>query len=370
MSKKRVCWLTSTAFLDTDIYILPLLADVYDISWKIILRSSSKQEYAEEIEALKQKMDIEIVKIGAKYSSLESYKTLKRMFKTVKKQSFDLIYTAMGDFPYFVPLLHSAADTDKTVVAIHNVHVPKGGVNYRLIKKYNRYTISRFKHFHTFSESQYKALREVSGGKDVLYAPFILKSYGVSDKPRLDSRVTFMNFGNIRPYKRLDVLINAAEKAAELTDVPFRVIIAGDCSDWERYQALIRHPEIFDIRIGRVDNADIPALFNESDYFVAPYQDIAQSGSAIVAINYEKPIIASDLEAFREYITEGETGYLIKPADVESLTKAMLTAVNTYNREYRGMTQNLERLKREKFSDAATARRYREFFDKLIDAKR
>ena len=84
MSKKRVCWLTSTAFLDTDIYILPLLADVYDISWKIILRSSSKQEYAEEIEALKQKMDIEIVKIGAKYSSLESYKSLKRMFKKQK----------------------------------------------------------------------------------------------------------------------------------------------------------------------------------------------------------------------------------------------------------------------------------------------
>ena len=52
------------------------------------------------------------------------------------------------------------------------------------------------------------------------------------------------------------------------------------------------------------------------------------------------------------------------------MTKAMLTAVNTYNSEYRGMTQNLERLKREKFSDAATARRYREFFDKLIDAKR
>lgn len=366
MSKKRVCWITSTAFLDTDIYILPLLTDKFDISWKIVKRSSTKLEYADKIEELKNKADVEVVTIGAKYSSPESFSALRKMFKAVKKQKFDLVYTAMGDFPYFVPLLHSAVNTDKAIVAIHNVHVPQGGVNYRLIKKYNRYTISRFKHFHAFSESQYKALKEVSNGKDALYAPFILKSYGTTDKKRTDSRITFMNFGNIRPYKRLDVLIEAAERVQQQTDVPFRVIIAGDCPDWNKYGALIKHPEIFDIRIGRVENDDIPALFNESDYFVAPYQDIAQSGSAIVAINYDKPIIASDLEAFREYIKDGKTGYLIKPAAVSSLEQAMLTAISSYPDGYGETVARLQQMKQDKFCDEAIAQRYSDYFDKII----
>ena len=122
---------------------------------------------------------------------------------------------------------------------------------------------------------------------------------------------------------------------------------------------------MFDLRIGRVENDDIPNLFGESHYFVTPYQDIAQSGSVIVAINYECPVIASNLEAFREYVTDGETGYLIKPADVEALTAVMIDILVSNNANYKNMRNRIKKIKDADFNSQAIIDKYIAFFDKL-----
>ena len=122
---------------------------------------------------------------------------------------------------------------------------------------------------------------------------------------------------------------------------------------------------MFDLRIGRVENDDIPNLFGESHYFVTPYQDIAQSGSVIVAINYECPVIASNLEAFREYVTDGETGYLIKPADVEALTAVMIDILVSNNANYKNMRNRIKKIKDTDFNSQAIIDKYIAFFDKL-----
>ena len=122
---------------------------------------------------------------------------------------------------------------------------------------------------------------------------------------------------------------------------------------------------MFDLRIGRVENDDIPNLFGESHYFVTPYQDIAQSGSVIVAINYECPVIASNLGAFREYVTDGETGYLIKPADVEALTAVMIDILVSNNANYKNMRNRIKKIKDTDFNSQAIIDKYIAFFDKL-----
>ena len=195
-------------------------------------------------------------------------------------------------------------------------------------------------------------------------APFLLKDYGNSTNKKSEV-ITFLSFGNIRDYKRIDVLINAAQNAFDKTKILFKVIIAGKCDNWARYQAIIRYPQLFDLRIGRVENDDIPNLFGESHYFVTPYQDIAQSGSVIVAINYECPVIASNLEAFREYVTDGETGYLIKPADVEALTAVMIDILVSNNANYKNMRNRIKKIKDADFNSQAIIDKYIAFFDKL-----
>ena len=195
-------------------------------------------------------------------------------------------------------------------------------------------------------------------------APFLLKDYGnpTNNKSKV---ITFLSFGNIRDYKRIDVLINAAQNAYDKTKKLFKVIIAGNCDNWVKYQSLIRYPQLFDLRIGRVENDDIPNLFGESHYFVTPYQDIAQSGSVIVGINYECPIIASDLEAFREYVKDGETGWLIRPADVDDLTTVMVDILDTDNADYEKMRNRVRKIKVTEFNTQVIIHKYIAFFDSL-----
>ena len=119
------------------------------------------------------------------------------------------------------------------------------------------------------------------------------------------------------------------------------------------------------MRIKRIENEEIPNLFNESDFFVAPYQDIAQSGSSIIAINYSKPTIASRLPAFEEYIIDKETGYLIKPADVDSLSAIIKEIIDSNLDNYDNMVRKLERNREITFSTKAIVEKYRRYIDEL-----
>ena len=368
MKKTNLIWITFNAFIDTDIYVVKELAKYYSIEWYIIRSENDKFEYLESINELKKESDMKIVLdvCGRRLRSFSCLFYYNKLFSKLKNKKDSIIITSMAGAPFYIPVLASKSDLKKVVVAIHNVHVPKGGSNYLFFKLYNRYTIRKFKNFITYSKSQYDDLCKLTNAKkNILYAPFILKDFGQATRKRKYKEITFLNFGNIREYKRIDVLIEAAQKVYELTKVKFKVIIAGKCDDWEKYQKLIKYDFLFDLRIERVENKEIPNLFNEADFFVAPYQDIAQSGSSIIAINYGKPTIASKLPAFEEYIIDNETGYLIEPANVESLTFVMKKIIDSNLDGYKEMVKKLEKNRDLIFSTKSIVDKYRRYIDEL-----
>ncbi len=368
MKKKKVAWITFNAFLDTDLYIVRELTKFYEINWYIVRSKNDKFEYLDTLENMRDKHDLKInmCVCGRRLRKPECILFYKKMLFEIKKQKNDLLFTSMAGAPYFVPTLLLITKSEKTIMAIHNVHVPKGGSAYTFFKFYTWLTICHFKYFQTFSKSQLKDLKNIAVGKDIMYAPFILKDYGEPSRERTSKLITFLNFGNIREYKRIDVLIEAAQKAYEETGKSFKVIIAGKCDHWDEYKKIIKYDFLFDIRIGRVENDEVANLFNECDYFVAPYQDIAQSGSSVIAINYDKPLIASELPAFKEYINDKENGYLIRPANVKDLTDVMIEILINNNQGYSQMVDKLKDSKNQCFSTDAIIAKYREFFDYVI----
>ena len=361
---KKIAWITPSAYMDTDYYIVPLLCEYYHIDWFILYKD--KIPYEKELSKLNgtANLSINLYKQAFRQRSLKTAFSDIKLFLHIKKEKYDITYAGMFGFPFFHVLSALILNRNKFVIAAHNVNTPKGAVDYFFAKAYASYVLSVFKNFQTFSESQRKLLLRMHPHKKVLMAPFLLKDYGnpTNNKSKV---ITFLSFGNIRDYKRIDVLINAAQNAYDKTKKQFKVIIAGNCDNWVKYQSLIRYPQLFDLRIGRVENDDIPNLFGESHYFVTPYQDIAQSGSVIVAINYECPVIASNLEAFREYVTDGETGYLIKPADVEALTAVMIDILVSNNANYKNMRNRIKKIKDTDFNSQAIIDKYIAFFDKL-----
>ena len=366
---KKIAWITFNAFIDTDIYVIRELSNYYQIFWYIIKSGNDKFEYVKEIDELSGQTNIIVQKLqcGRRLRNLECISFYKKLLKEVDNILPDVIYTTMAGAPWYIPVLYCYGEKKKTIIAIHNVHVPKGGGAYAFFKRYNSFTIKKFINFQTFSRDQYELLKQISKEKNIFYAPFILKDYGKSEKTRNDQRITFMNFGNIRPYKRIDVLIEAAQSAFEKTNREFRVIIAGKCDEWEQYQKLIKYPQLFDFRIRRLKNSEIPDLFIETDYFVAPYQDIAQSGSSVVAVNYGIPIIASSLPAFMEYIEDEKNGYLMKPADKDDLEQIIVKILNNHQSNYSKLKENLIEKREKCFSAELICSKYREFFDGIIE---
>ncbi len=363
---KRIAWITPSYFVETDIYIIPLLLKNFHIDWYIFVTNNETLQYQELIEQLKrcENLTISIEYINGRQRSISTLNRLHRLLKDIKSTQPDIVYTAMSGYPYFTPLVYLILGKQKTVIAAHNVTTPQGVKNYRLAQLYAHFTLSAFKNFHTFSQNQYKILNEKYKRKNVFHAPFILKDYGKSHA-QPGKLITFLSFGYIRNYKRIDVLIQAAESVHAELNIPFKVKIAGKCDDWSKYQSLIRTPELFDLQIRSIANEEIPQLFGESHYFVTPYQDIAQSGSLIVGINYEKPIISSDLDSFREYIHDGENGFLMQPASVEDLARIMKHLIINHDNIYNDLKDGMSKTKAE-FDADNTANKYTQFFNQYV----
>lgn len=365
---KQIVWVTPDYFVETDIYVVPELAKYFNINWIIESNQNEKKTpFYDEIISLEKNENLQIEFYHRPLGHVLSPSYWKHYWCLISKMKSykpNLFYSAVLGIPY-IPFCILRIPKRKIVFAAHNVNTPKGVKHYTLTKLYMGLAWHWFKNFQNFSKSQYELLRTKYKGKNNFYAPFILKNYG---EPSISPNdiITFLSFGRIRGYKNIDVLIEAAQRAKEKCQIPFKVIIAGECDNWSDYQKKIRYPEIFDLRISEVENADIPNLFGESHYTVLPYQDIAQSGALFVCINYSKPPLLSKLPAFSEYITDGIDGLFIRPANVEDLTEQMLKVLNNHNALYPQLVENLNKMKSRNFSKDIIVGKYKEYFNSIM----
>ncbi|WP_320040577.1 glycosyltransferase [uncultured Desulfobacter sp.] len=365
--KPKIIWITAEAFIDVDLPIIPILSKFYKINWFICINKNSVIDNKNIISSAVNNTDVDVHYVVFRYrmrnplSLLQYLKLTLRIHKTMPQ----IFYIDNLGAPYFLPLLRFVIDKNKIIIAVHNVSTPKGAINERFMEKYTKLILKLFKNFHVFSKNQKLVLQSKTKNKNILYAPLALKDYGKSINTADKKLITFLNFGFIREYKRIDVLIEAAQIAYEKTQKPFKVKIAGSCGNWEKYRKLIKYKFLFDTRIEPIPNEDVADLFSASHYFVLPYQDIAQSGAITVAFNYNLPVVASNLPSFKDVIVDGQTGYLFEPASKESLAVLMINIINNHKQNYYKLKEAQQFYINKNFSTHSIANKYREFFESL-----
>jgi glycosyltransferase involved in cell wall biosynthesis len=134
-------------------------------------------------------------------------------------------------------------------------------------------------------------------------------------------RLELLFFGYIRPYKGLDVLLDALE---QLRDPDVYLTIAGELWGKARrrlVQAAV-NPRI-DAHLGYVNDAEAAELFERADYVVLPYRSATGSAVAALALNYRKPMIASRIGGLPDVVIDGYTGILVPPSDATALANAI-----------------------------------------------
>lgn len=364
MEKIRICWITTSFLLDVDIPIVPALQKDYDIDWIILSTNQNKESDIALIErtgCTKYKI---VVDRGL-FIHPKKIMFYKRLLTEIKQKNYDLYYFDFMGMPYFLPMLKMMLPMEKCILAAHNVKTPKGARYYWMAKPYMDYAVRIFKNFQVFSQNQLELLSSIKKNANILYAPLCLKDYGKPTIDKPEGPITFLFFGNIVAYKRVDILLKAVTilNAKGISD--FKVKICGYCrpEQWKEYEALIKDHDIVETDIRRIPNEDIPNLFQSSHYFVMPYQDIAQSGAMTVALCYNLPIIASNLDTFKEYMNDGEDGYFFNQGDAKALAERMEYVLTNHNSIYSTLQSKQSLLVKDKLSNETILNKYKTYIN-------
>ena len=141
----------------------------------------------------------------------------------------------------------------------------------------------------------------------------------------LTGKKVLLFFGFVREYKGLKYLLDAmvllkpAEDyhlliAGEFYDDPSRYREGLDCSTNKKQLTLVDR---------YIPNEEIPLYFCAADLVVTPYLSGTQSGVIQIAYAFSKPVVATTVGGIPESVLDGQTGYLVPPADARAIAGAV-----------------------------------------------
>lgn len=155
------------------------------------------------------------------------------------------------------------------------------------------------------------------------------------------NKTVFLFFGQIKKVKGVDILLKSIALLKNRYPNLY-VVIAGSVwkTDFAEYQKIIEENQLnkcLKTEIRYIPDEDVKYFYSSCDVCVLPYTDVYQSGVIQLAYGYGKPVIATSLSAFTQFVKEGKTGFLAEPGNPDSLAAAMERALNTENEKLAGM---------------------------------
>lgn len=139
----------------------------------------------------------------------------------------------------------------------------------------------------------------------------------------------FLFFGFVRPYKGLDVLLNAwGGVVGRVPDA--RLVVAGEFyagEDEIRARATTYGGSVrFDATY--IPDDQVGLYFGASSAVVQPYVSATQSGVAQIAFHYGRPVITTDVGGLAETVPDGVAGLVVPPRDPDALADALVRFVD------------------------------------------
>jgi glycosyltransferase involved in cell wall biosynthesis len=207
----------------------------------------------------------------------------------------------------------------KVIYLCHNVYDhDASALKKALTKRLIRYAGGYLVH----SREQEVLLREITPD-----APILVRQHPVYDifpkpttKRDTSAKLKLLFIGLIRPYKGLDVLLEAIEKtpASDRKNMEFSVV--GEY--WGDKEELAERLDDLEIKheLRFVSDQEMVDYIARSDAVVLPYK--SATGSGIIPVSYYcgKPVVATNVGGLAEVVKDGKTGWLTKPGDAADLS--------------------------------------------------
>ncbi|MFT5086124.1 MAG: D-inositol-3-phosphate glycosyltransferase [Candidatus Latescibacterota bacterium] len=140
-------------------------------------------------------------------------------------------------------------------------------------------------------------------------------------------------FGSVRPYKGLDLLVEAMPAVASACPRAL-LVVAGhvEVGNQAEYEAQIAGldlgPEQVLQRYGYLSNEDMIRYVCAADLVVLPYREIYQSGVIFLAYSFGRAVLATRVGSFPETVEEGRSGWLVDSEDIPELSRTLVLALS------------------------------------------
>jgi glycosyltransferase involved in cell wall biosynthesis len=226
----------------------------------------------------------------------------------------------------------------RVVITPHNVEPHERGLRQRWLF---RSVLPLAHHFIVHSPRNAEALarRRLTGSGAISVVPHgILTVDGARDVSREAARAglglpreqpVVLTFGNIRPYKGLDVLLRAFRRLRD-GGVEATLAVAGE--PWGSFEPYRRLADELGLNgslrtwLGFVPEEQASELFRAADVAVFPYRHFdAQSGAASLALSFGLPLVVSDVGGLPELVLDARA--VVPPDDPEALAQALRAVV-------------------------------------------
>lgn len=146
-----------------------------------------------------------------------------------------------------------------------------------------------------------------------------------------DGRPNILFVGRLEKRKGLSYLIEAFARVQQMIPEA-RLLIVGayDRMDKAPYVLQTRHLKLSGVHfIGQVDDAELARYYRTATVFCAPSTGMESFGLILLeAMAAGAPIVASNIDGYREVVSDGNEGLLVPPEDPQALAEAMLALLN------------------------------------------
>lgn len=132
--------------------------------------------------------------------------------------------------------------------------------------------------------------------------------------------------GAMRPYKGVEFLLEAW-KGVHANNAKAKLVVAGtgDKSYLEVIRAKVETLGIkssVKLNLHHISTEDVPIYYQACDIAVYPHKEITQSGALMTGIAFGRPVVATDLPAFREAL-ENYPAAFVEHGDVSELSRLL-----------------------------------------------
>jgi glycosyltransferase involved in cell wall biosynthesis len=140
-----------------------------------------------------------------------------------------------------------------------------------------------------------------------------------------DRTLVLLCFGAIRPYKGLDIALEAVARVDP--SLPVKLVVAGrfwtgEAAYWRQVERLGIRDRV-EFRNRYVSNEEAARLFSVADAALLPYRSASQSGVVQLAYSHGCPLIATAVGGLPDAVADGEDAILCDRDDVDAIARAI-----------------------------------------------